>query len=469
MSIKKNIGLVIVSVILLVFSLPSQYQVKFLCFFSIIPVYLIIKKNRNVYKISLYGGLWGFFTGLFIYYGAYEEKALIYFFAVFLLTVEFFYFCFFSKRFSIETGVFFVITFEFFRNFGPFAFPSNFGISLWNFPVFISMASIGGIYSITLLIFVVNYFLYKLIFEKELKYALYSLILITFFSIPYFFNQSDNNLSLKAGFIQGNLPEKEFENTNNDMNRYMWGIFNNINFSKKASEENFDIVIWAETVFKENFFYDKQSALFQKFSEIFNNSSIKAVIGSEYYNIEGKFNSLFLYSNIDFDRYDKIRLVPLREKKYTSGVSGKTLQTDNYYIVPFICYESIFDYSKKIEKKNSFGVVSSSDIGYKTLYFNYLHAAYTVFKAVELGRYFVRVSHTGISYIVSDKGEIFKKAPYGEVGLWGENIYLKNNRTFYNQYYKIIISFYFLCFFGSLLKIGEKIKNKIKFYYSKKK
>ncbi len=459
MNISKNLLILILAGLMLVFALPSPYQLALLCFICIIPLYYVIDKNNSVVKTGFYGLFWGVFVGLFIYYGSIESDITIYLYSLFLAGAEGFYFFYFTKKYSAFSGIMFVILFEFYRNLGSFAFPSNFALCLWKTPYLNNFASIGGIYSVTFFIFITNYILYRIIFKKELKKCLMLFIVWLVFIAPYFINTPDND-EIEVAFVQGNLPENEFdEKIEGGITRYIWGILNYMNLTRKNIDKGYDFIIWSETVFKQDIFNNRGNLLIKEFFDLIDNNNLTLLFGLEYFENNKKFNSLMLYNNKIIDRYDKLRLVPVMEKQFTKGESKKTIIHNNTEIIPFICYESIFNYKYHYSGNPSFGVVSSSDVGYSTLSFNYLHASYTVYRALELGRYFVRVSHTGLSFIVSEKGEIIKQAPFGEVGIWNAKINLKSHNTIYNKFHWYILSLYGFLFVFSLTRKFKKTLN----------
>ncbi len=178
--------------------------------------------------------------------------------------------------------------------------------------------------------------------------------------------------------------------------------------------------------------------------------------GALYRDKKGKiFNSFFLVSPKKgmVGRYDKIHLVPFGEFMPLSsklqflkklGVSGnfspgkeqKLFLVKGYKFGVLICFESIFpEISRKyVENGADFILNITNDGWFGNSPGPYQHFAFSRFRAVEEGVYFVRCANTGISGFISPSGEVIKDLGIGKRGTLTMDIPNVKLNTFYRRW-----------------------------------
>ncbi|MFY9308857.1 MAG: apolipoprotein N-acyltransferase [Bacteroidia bacterium] len=174
-----------------------------------------------------------------------------------------------------------------------------------------------------------------------------------------------------------------------------------------------------------------------------------------------------LDSSNNIQLYHKSRLVPGVEKmpfpfifKYldklaidmggTTGSLGTqdertvfTSGNDSVKAAPVICYESVYGefVSDYIRAGASFIAIITNDgwwgdtPGYKQ------HLKYGTLRAIETRRYIARSANTGISCVITDKGEIQQASSWWTPDAIKAKIYLNNTLTFYTKYGDFIARF----------------------------
>ena len=62
----------------------------------------------------------------------------------------------------------------------------------------------------------------------------------------------------------------------------------------------------------------------------------------------------------------------------------------------------------------------------------YMHTAQAQIRAIECGRYISRTANTGLTAVITNRGEITAELPLLEEGMLCEDIYLRSDRTLYS-------------------------------------
>jgi apolipoprotein N-acyltransferase len=119
----------------------------------------------------------------------------------------------------------------------------------------------------------------------------------------------------------------------------------------------------------------------------------------------------------------------------------------------FICFESAFPYiAREFAQQGADVLVNISNDGYlgPTPVMRQ-HLANTVFRAVENGRPVLRVTNTGISAFVTERGDVLDATPgfQPDVRVWPVNR-ARNDKTFYTKYGDVFVG---LCAVMTLLVI----------------
>ena len=125
-----------------------------------------------------------------------------------------------------------------------------------------------------------------------------------------------------------------------------------------------------------------------------------------------------------------------------------------------ICFDSIYENVPLNSVRNGAEIItiSTNDAWFSDSASVYEHNAQARLRAVELGRYVVRAGNTGISSIITDKGEVLQHLDPLEEGYIVDTVKTTDTRTIYSKVGNVIIfvAFLFLGFVVFMVKVNEK-------------
>lgn len=433
--------------IMLFLSMPGNFGI--MIFFTFIPVFYFIN-GKSAKEAFFTGAFSGFLAGVIIYRGFTGYGNIIYYYSILLLSVEFgLFFTLFAVR-GFYASALFVPVFEFLRTLGPFACPSNIALSVYRIPSLVFFSGAGGIYLVSFIILSVNF----LLFSIKKNYRVLIILVIILLIPEFFFRYVPEGRKLSISVIQGSIPIwmysiEEFSPRHSEQIEKVY-----ISLTEKAARDS-DIVIWPETAIHK-FILRKDRPYFREF---FNSLSQRFdtdfIVGTSHLEDNNETNSVFLLKNGKEYRYDKIRTVPFVEDFYTKGKNSEPVGDHDYRFAPVICFESVFDslVIRNTGENADFIVVNTNDAGFNNTIISYLHAAYSVFRACENGRWLVRSAQSGISMFISPDGRITAETESFRTEIFTSEIYPDSSSglTLFSKYYYIIIVMLFILFIMSLL------------------
>lgn len=152
-------------------------------------------------------------------------------------------------------------------------------------------------------------------------------------------------------------------------------------------------------------------------------------------------------------RYDKVHLVlfgeyvpyretfpflerfPVRDFDYAPGEGLVLMETDGLRFGPLICFESLLpEMSREVVRRGSeILVIVTSDAWAGRSAELEQHAACSVLRAVETGRYLVRAATTGITCIIGPDGQILSSVPAYKPGSAVADIIPRRELTLYTR------------------------------------
>ncbi len=158
---------------------------------------------------------------------------------------------------------------------------------------------------------------------------------------------------------------------------------------------------------------------------------------SEPFNIYHKKHLVPFGEYLPFRKYlgDFYKMLGLNVYDLSPGSLKNKIFVGNYSIFPLICYESIFSVDSLINDKNIdfiFNVSNDGWFGDSLAPFQHLDALRM--RSLENQRYSVRAANTGISAVLSPKGEILNSIPFNEEGVINSNIEGRNGLTPISRY-----------------------------------
>ncbi len=477
----------IFSAILLTLAFP-KWNIIFFTFFALIPLFFSLKtckSVRDLFLISFLFGIFHFCTLLYwivytlITYG--YINFILSLFLLFLLSFYLslyylgtFYLSFRLKIFSQPNflkGLFLALTFtgaEYLRAKVLAGFPwGQLGYLLANFPLLLQSADIWGIWGLTLLVVLINYYVFFLLdycisFRKLFCFLLNNFFFISFLAlvVGYGFHSlhkwqnyiSKEKNIIKVALLQGNIPQEMKESGQID---YSLKVYKKLSFL--ALKEKPDLIFLPETALPFYFPYDEEYTfkLINYLNEIQRNfnSQKKApavIFGTFRVQFENKepkvYNSLIVWKGGNFiDFYDKEKLVPFGEyipfEKYfpflkyisvvsnilKSGVSKNlkiSFKKEDIKIIPLICFESAFSeiLQKRLKENPQFIYIATNDAWFDNTSAPYQHFQMAIIRAVEARRYTLQGANTGITGIIDPTGKVIiqsqlekKEIIYGKI------------------------------------------------------
>ena len=114
------------------------------------------------------------------------------------------------------------------------------------------------------------------------------------------------------------------------------------------------------------------------------------------------------------ERYDKRHLIPFAEDTFEKGYTLKegnkasVIETENGKIGPLICIDSAYPQLayKTVKNNCDYLLVISNDSWFTNSFGVESHFAHSVFRAIENNKYLLRAGNTGITAVITPKGEI---------------------------------------------------------------
>jgi len=437
----------VVSGLIFALSFPP-FNLCYIGWVGLLPAILISYKFK---KLSF---LIGFLSGLSFYV----------FLLSWLYTVSSFFYLLLCVYLSIYWGIFFYLVSKF--DYNPFVAASiwffmeilienlltgfpwlTFSLSqttnhyIWKLPQFIGSKGI----SFSLVFF--NFFLLSIFLKKFKVFTLSLCFLIISFLFVYFYNPKvKKSGSIKIMLVQPDVKTSEIKNPETPLKILTEITLKNIKKFKP------DIIIWPEGSYPDNILVEKK--IIKKLKYICGKYKFSLILGT-FRNEKNKFYNTALFLNkrkIEF--YDKTHLVPygefipggrlklikeifIRYAGYSPEIErGKEIKTFNYRgvkISPLICYENIFPdiTNKMVKKEGEVFVVITNDSWFGGSAGPYQHFYHNVLRCMENGRYFIQCALSGVSGIVSEKGEIVDKINLNEKGFLVFNVPLFSTTTFY--------------------------------------
>ncbi len=355
------------------------------------------------------------------------------------------YFRFSPILFSLSVSSLWVI-FEWSMSLGFLAFPwVNISVSLIKFLPFLQTASLFGngiitfitVFSSSLLGIALSSKISNLQKKEEKKQNKISLVKIscivlsvnTIIGTFLYFLPENKEEEINVCIVQGNVAmgekwdEEKFHSILESHNEL-------IRNSLDASKNKVDVVLMAETVFPA--ICTENGLIYQTISKIAKDYDVTVIFGAML-KIDNELHNavmaIYPDGNVS-DYYSKQKLVPFGEKMPNLGIIGelipqlKELNNDSSYIEgktskaiksydgtlygTLICYDSVFSEIARQSVKNGADIIaiSTNDSWYKNGFAVKNHKNQSVIRAIETGRYVFRSANTGISCIITSKGDV---------------------------------------------------------------
>jgi apolipoprotein N-acyltransferase len=240
------------------------------------------------------------------------------------------------------------------------------------------------------------------------------------------------NTTFKAAAIQANIGTAEKWGNDPD-----GALIAHEDLAELATADGADLVVMAETAIP--FVINNNEILTEYIESIVYRNKIDLIVGC-YTKSEKRdmYNSTVYVSNesgITDQIYRKQKLVPfgeyipmgstLRElfpflselnmlsSDIAPGITSSIMETEYGKIGSLICFDSIYENIalQTVRDGAEILAISTNDAWFRDSAAANQHNAHAILRSVELGRYVIRAGNTGISSIITDKGEIIDSLP----------------------------------------------------------
>jgi apolipoprotein N-acyltransferase len=305
--------------------------------------------------------------------------------------------------------------------------------------LFIQQASFGGIFWISFLCCLINLLIFicfkNFFLKKNSILPIITLVCISLFSILFGLmhlnSENTHTNTLRIGFLQANhkqvdkLNRKKAPSLRSDYLKYSKTII---------KKENPDLLIWPETITTQ---YNLEKAGFINLTTfIAKHYDTAFLFGTPTYENKAYYNSMALVTKegIQAPIYHKQKLMPFGEywplkglfkalnfdniipkNEYTPG-SAHTIPLGDINIGAGVCLESLYPWYFREATQNhaDFLTVIANNAWFLNSSGASKHFHMSIFRAIENNRYLIQSANTGISAIISNKGELKSETTLNE-------------------------------------------------------
>jgi apolipoprotein N-acyltransferase len=337
----------------------------------------------------------------------------------------------------------------------------------------ITPANWGGVYAVSFIILAINVVVALLIIRRTRWTVAASSLIVMFVLLTIALPanppgerwNSPDTPSVTIVALQPNVPMKAIksvEETNELMQRHLTLSTTALQSLPNAGRASAKLVVWPESPM--NFTYGTDHALQELLANFTRENHTSLLFNSlERAPADGSYNSALLINDSGrlISQYDKIRLMPFGEyvplpqwlpgASLITGIVGEFTPGNNYTLMPvgeyragvFICIESAYPWiARRMTKEGADVLINISNDGYlgPTAVIRQ-HLANAVFRAVENGRPVVRVTNTGISALIDERGVVHNPTGAFETDVRVWEFVPAGKRTFYTRHGDLFVQF----------------------------
>lgn len=341
-------------------------------------------------------------------------------------------------------------------------FPWNLIGYVWLFDVrFAQMASVFGVYGLSLLAILTALFPALLFAQKISRADKIFIFLITIFLCAnlvfakFYIDDSKiiTDAKTKLRLVQANIKQE----IKWDEKQKYEDFFRQIDLSDAQNAKDVKAIIWSETSVP--YVIDDNPMLLMNLADAVPQDGVLITGGLR---LEGKkvWNSVFVINKSGVaSHYDKHRLVPFGEfiplhqylsflfldkvvdqitgggSGFSSGEGPQTLITDIFSFSPLICYEAIFS-GDAVNKNHRPDLLINvtNDAWFGNSSGPYQHFNMAKMRAIEYGLPLIRVANTGISALIDPFGRVVKRIDLNQAGIVDVDLIKNSHSSIYAQY-----------------------------------
>ena len=332
-------------------------------------------------------------------------------------------------------------------------------IAFSKYPFFLQGASLFGSYFVTFLIVAVNFLIaYAMITARKrtiVSFVALSLVLANFVLCGVLWGIGGKNKgeTVKVAAVQGNIATAE--KWDSSLIYKIFDVYRKNTVS--AASDGATLVLWPETAIPLTFVED---SIAEKYAISVAEESGATLLVGAFTNDkkDNQFNSILAVSpdgTVANTVYSKRHLVPfgeylpmtdlvefifppvtelMRADMLTKGEGANIITVGDAEIGALVCFDSIYETLAldSVREGATLLTVSTNDSWFMDSAALYMHNAQAQLRAIENGRFVVRAANTGVSSIISNRGEILLMTePYDETYVLSE-VYERDERTLYS-------------------------------------
>lgn len=239
-------------------------------------------------------------------------------------------------------------------------------------------------------------------------------------------------IPLKVAALQGGFSNAHYQAADADpaLSREIIATYRTL--LERARYKEIGLMIWAESAIRVPLLTTPalQKDLFPRSDE-----SFTIIGGLAHTDPDGRTYNLAvaLERGRLIDRYAKVKTVPGVEARFTPGLDWKALETQWGKIGVLICFESIYPHAGRalVLDQAKLLVILSNDAGFGETPISHHMNNRAIVRAVELGRWLVRVGQAGVTSLVSPTGEVIQQLGLFEAGMLEGEVKLRDEKTGY--------------------------------------
>ena len=487
-----------------------QFNLEFLAWFALIPLLFAIQNQplRTVAARGFFAGMIFYFfslswvTNTLINYGNIPVSLSFLILALLAAYLSFYIslFCVLTVKWSRGKPVYFFLlaplvwtSLEYLRSTHmTFGFSwMGLGYSQFQTLTVIQPAEITGIYGISALIVLVNaalhFFINTWVFNLNKHDAWkpsFRVIGVTTLVVGFWVGWGNWALNLTSSQIESSPKIRVAVAQGNIEQHLKWNklyqqptmkIYKELTL--QAAEEKPELVVWPEAATP--FYYSLDPSGTKYVQDLAKTSGVPLLFGSPYKKTMGEkelaYNRAFLISNQGetIDVYDKMHLVPFGEfvpfrqalffiekmveiiGDFGLGKRATVFTLNDYQLGVSICYEIIFPDLVRQPVKNGaeYLVNITNDAWFGKSWGPDQHLEMVRMRALELGKYMLRGTNTGITAIINHQGDTIATIPQFEEGVLRGQILQTKGSTPYSQlgYWPVLGSCALIIFIFTLI------------------
>ena len=345
-----------------------------------------------------------------------------------------------------------------------------------SFPVGLQIASWFGPYAVTFILVAVNLCLaqgvilclrrYEVPLKDSLRPICISVAAMLLFQYGagtgLWLTHKEEGEPLRVAAIQGNISSNEkwsFHSTKRTHEVYR-------KYTLLAAEEGAELVVWPETALP--YSVREGNSSYRYVSELAKEAGVTILVGAfkESEDPLGEYNAIFCFlpdGSCREEFYAKRRLVPFGEfvpmrglietvippladlvmsgEDVLWGEGASLFEIEEGRIGSLICFDSIYEELTRESAKAGAELIclSTNDSWFTDSVALYMHNGQAQLRAIESGRYVVRAANTGISTVISSRGQVLeKKEPLVE-GMVVRDVYLSDTQTLYTRIGNLLV------------------------------